>query len=94
MDIHGGAVRFGVKHGYSSSWSLFGGTKVDEPTNLENLNGYSRTVSANNSVVTYGDNRVSSLIMTKVRCYDKDDNLVCEDNSPLVVFEDAGEDEE
>ena len=56
--------------GSSATWGNFGGQgylKASVDTALANLNGYSPTVSVENSGISYAANRVQSLVLRRVR---------------------------
>lgn len=82
-------VTFSVINGHSSSWGGFGGESMTVRTQkpVANLNFYSPDVSAENSWITFGSNRVQSLILQAVRKYDGDGNLISQDVNPRVIFE-------
>ena len=88
LHTNGQKIRFKIIDGQSSSWGSFGGENVhvDIPFALTNLNGYSSSVSAADSCITYGSNRVTSLVITEVRRYGPN-GLLSVDNTPVVVYE-------
>jgi hypothetical protein len=70
MQLAGGQLTFEVVDGSSTSWGAFGGQgylKVSVATALENLNAYDAAVSVANSGISFGGNRVQSLVLKKVR---------------------------
>lgn len=70
MRLDGDTLTFSIDGGASNTWGSFGGQghlTDSVNTSLHNLNGYSAAVSAQNSGVTYAGNRVTKLVLTKVR---------------------------
>lgn len=70
MSLEGGLLTFEITGGSSSTWGAFGGQgylKATVATSLENLNGYSPSVSTAGSGVGYAANRVESLKLRRVR---------------------------
>ena len=82
-------IRFRITNGESLSWSSFGGlwSFIDIPLALPNLNQYSPDVSAANSWITYGSNRVTSLKILQVRRYAADGTLLSVDDTPRVIYQ-------
>lgn len=87
LRTYGNVIRFYITNGQSTTWGQFGGYTIDSEIGVTNLNGYDTNVSVKNSWITYGSNRVNSLIITAVRSYDHQDDLVSEDLVPKVVFQ-------
>ncbi|MBC8353441.1 MAG: hypothetical protein H8E66_15690 [Planctomycetes bacterium] len=68
--LEDGALHFEITDGTSTTWGNFGGQgylKAAITTNLENLNGYDPAVSVQNSGVAYAGNRVTTLVLKRVR---------------------------
>jgi len=87
MEIAGGVLKFAVTGGHSTTWGDFGGDgllKIEVPTTLTNLNQYDPQVSVDNSAVGYASNRVSSLVLKRVRVVTSDGDVV-EDATPRPV---------
>lgn len=89
MRLSEGRIVFEVINGSSSTWGSFGGQgylKLAAPTSLANLNAYSPEVSARNSGVGFASNRVSSLVLKRVR-YQLSNGMVLEDGTARVVHQ-------
>lgn len=87
MSVDNGQLVFEIVSGQSTTWGSFGGqgnlrTSVD--TSLGNLNAYDWHVSGANSSVGYAGNRVTGLVLKRVRAYSAE-GLVQEDNSAKTV---------
>jgi hypothetical protein len=69
LTINEGNLRFQVINGQSSSWNNFGGEgfAIVTPTQLTRLNGYRPAISLEQSGIGYAGNRVSSLVLQKLR---------------------------
>ena len=70
LSLNDGRVIFDVDDGTSSTWGNFGnGDGLIMWTNysLDRLNGYSVRTSVEESGITFAGNRVSSLVLTKLR---------------------------
>ena len=69
MSVSEGTLTYEVTNGSSTTWGTFGTGEltVSVPTNLPNLQGYNVNYSANSSGVGFGSNRVSSLVLKRVR---------------------------
>jgi hypothetical protein len=83
-------LRFRVVNGSSTSWGAFGTEgvfRVTAVSALPNLNGYSPEVSVANSGIGFGSQRVSRLVLKRVRYYDDWWNLLHEDTTQRVVHE-------
>jgi hypothetical protein len=87
LETNGSLLRFRVVNGQSTTWGSFGGSEwnVEGNANLANLNGYSTEVSVDKTAITYGSNRIDSLIITEVRYYGAS-GLLWTDSDPKVVF--------
>jgi len=65
-----GTLTFEITNGSATTWGNFGGQgylKASLTTNLESLNGYDPDISVQNSGVAYAGNRVTSLVLKRVR---------------------------
>lgn len=82
-------VTFSIVNGHSSSWGSFGGESMTVRTAkpVANLNSYDAGTSAANSWITYGSNRVQRLVLLRTRKYDGAGNLIGEDNTQHVIFQ-------
>jgi hypothetical protein len=72
-EIAGDTLHFEVISGESESWGEFGNTghlRFSIGTHLSTLNGYRPAVSLTESGVSFGGNRVRSLVLTKIRWFD------------------------
>lgn len=70
MSLVDGRLRFEVIEGQSQSWGEFGGNNellLSHPTSLTKLNSYQPAVSLNQSGIGYAGNRVSSLVLQRIR---------------------------
>ena len=90
LHTDGAKVSFIIKNGRSTTWGNFGypaqNMKIQGAANLPDLNGYSPNLSAENSGISFGSNRVGSLKITQVRYYGPS-GLLGVDTNPKVVFE-------
>ncbi|MEK6674646.1 MAG: hypothetical protein AABZ47_03215 [Planctomycetota bacterium] len=85
--VDGLSLTFEVSHGQSTTWGAFGREmRISSVTDLGTLNSYDPEVSAENSCVTYGSNRVDELVITQVRYYGVDDSLLYVDAAPRMVY--------
>ncbi len=68
ISLHDGTLSFRVLDGQSETWNSFGGDdlSLNVPTSLTALNSYHPSVSLGESQVGYAENRVASLILTKL----------------------------
>lgn len=84
--LQGGTLTFVIAAGDSTTWNNFGGVlRATVGSTLPNLNGYSPEVSASKSGVGYAANRVSSLVLKRIRWY-SELGLVAEDDNARVVY--------
>ena len=93
LETNGQYVRFTIQNGASQTWGSFGGptTHIDIPLALASLQEYSPAVSQENSWITFGTNRVTSLVITQVRRYGANGELWV-NTTPVVVYQmEAGE---
>lgn len=84
----GQMLSFKITNGQSTTWGAFGGGHmgVAGTAYVANLNGYSTDVSAENSWITYGANRVDLLMITEVRRYGPD-GLISVDSTPRIIHQ-------
>jgi hypothetical protein len=90
MWLQGGKVHFKVDNGTSTSWGTFGANdniKLSLSSSLSNLNGYNVALSASQSGIGYGSQRVQSLVLKRVRYYDAAGALLLEDTTPRSVHQ-------
>jgi len=92
MTLHDGQLTFQVVDGDSATWPTFGGDdlSVSTSTSLNGLNGYRPSVSINESQVSYAENRVVSLTLTKL-VWVTEDGHVHEQNAPIPIDTTVGE---
>ncbi len=82
-----GLLTFEITNGTSATWGNFGGQgdlKASLTTNLVNLNGYDPSISIENSGVAYAGNRVTKLVLTRIRATLATGEVI-EDTTPRVV---------
>ena len=88
MHLDQGQLEFEVVNGTSTTWGSFGDNhklRGTITTSLTDLNGYNPATSVENSGVGYAGNRVTSLVLKRVRTYSAQ-GLIAEDDSPKVVY--------
>jgi hypothetical protein len=83
----GGGLTFGISAASSQTFGDFSGIALTLPGN-NSLDYYSPDYSQKNSGVTFGANRVSSLVIVQVRTYGSDGSVVT-DSTPRVVYSSA-----
>lgn len=84
--VDGSQLKFGIASGaVSQTWGDFGGLEMLINGGLTDLSEYDPDFSHLNSGVTFGANRVSSLIMLANRKY-REDGSVETDDTPRIVF--------
>lgn len=88
LETDGEVLTFRIENGSSETWGTFGGEymQIRGLTNLPNLNHYRTALSANNSLVTYGANRVDLLEIVAVRYYTAE-GLIHTDTIPRVIIQ-------
>ncbi len=87
LTTDGALLSFEVSNGRSTTWGTFGrDMRIDEDADLASLGDYSPDVSATESCVTYGSNRVETMSIVQVRYYGAS-GLLRVDATPRVVFE-------
>jgi hypothetical protein len=86
MTVDNGTLTFEVVNGESGTWGQFGGADLSfsVPTSLNKLNSYLPGVSIAESQVSYAENRVTSLVLTKLR-WVKSNGQTFEYNAPIPV---------
>jgi len=83
----GAVLTFYIDNGLSTSWGSFGrDMRIDEAATIANLDGYDAGTSAANCRITYGTNRVESLMITQVRRYGAS-GLLSVDVTPRVIYQ-------
>jgi hypothetical protein len=88
MQLQEGKLTFQVVNGQSQTWGTFGGDDqaITVNTHLDNLNAYDPNVSLSNSGVSFGSNRVTSLVLKAVRWYDASGKLIRQVTAPQPVY--------
>jgi len=86
VSLNDGQLTFQIVNGQSESWGSFGGDSLSHSmsTTLGNLNSYRPGVSISESQVSYAENRVVSLVLTKL-VWVTEDGEVHEQNAPIPV---------
>jgi len=89
LSTQNGQLRFQIDDGTSETWGSFGGseTSLTGAVGVWSLNQYNTYVSLENSIVSFGANRIDMLRITAVRRYQADGTLISEDKNPKVVFQ-------
>jgi hypothetical protein len=80
-------LRFRILDGQSTTWGEFapeGTLYLNSGVSLDNLNAYSPDSSVGRSGVSFGANRVQSLVLKRVRLY-SNEGLIAEDSTPRPV---------
>jgi hypothetical protein len=79
-------LTFAIVDGESETWGDFGGSDltISTPTSLDRLNWYLPSISLTESQVSYAENRVASLVLTKL-VWVKDDGHIYEQNAPIPL---------
>ena len=88
MQLTGSLLTFAVVDGTSTTWSTFGqqaALSKTISTSLADLSGYNPSASVSGSGVGFASNRVSSLVLKKVRVYLSNGSMT-EDATPRTVF--------
>jgi hypothetical protein len=80
-----GTLQSGVPGSSSQTWGDFSGIEVTVPSGSTSLNNYDPNYSLQNSGVTFGANRVTSMVMTQVRYYYTNGTVIT-DSTPRVVY--------
>ena len=86
LTVNNGTLKFEVVDGASETWGSFGGESltVSVPTSLNRLNSYRPAVSLSESEVGYAENRVASLVLSKL-VWETEDGVVHEQNAPIPL---------
>jgi hypothetical protein len=86
LSLNDDTLTFQIVNGTSQAWETFGGDSLTltEPTSLYSLNGYRPGFSLAESQVSYAENRVVSLTLTKL-VWVTDDGQVHELNAPIPL---------
>ena len=86
ISLHDGQLKFQVLNGESETWGTFGGDglSLSLDTTLTALNSYRPAVSLTESQVGYAENRVVSLVLTKL-VWVTEDGQVHEQNAPIPI---------
>ena len=92
LSLHDGTLTFQVANGESETWGKFGGDElsVSVQSSLGTLNSYRPSVSLSESQVGYAENRVSSLVLTKL-VWVTEDGQVHEQNAPIPIDTSLGD---
>jgi hypothetical protein len=81
----GGSLKFGISAAASSTWGDFSGQEITMSSFTTYLDDYSSDYSVTNSGVTYGANRVTSMVLVGVRIY-YSDGSVTTDSTPRIIY--------
>jgi len=86
ISLENGNLKFDISNGHSESWGEFGGDAltVSTRTTPTGLNTYRPGVSLSESQVSYAENRVASLTLTKL-VWVTEDGQVHEQNAPIPI---------
>lgn len=89
IQTNGNMLRFSITNGNSQTWGSFGGSEasLQGAAPVVNLNEYDPNVSAENSWISYGANRVNLMRINEVRYYDAQNNLIRRDATVRVVYQ-------
>ncbi|GIK15242.1 MAG: hypothetical protein BroJett003_02060 [Planctomycetota bacterium] len=86
LQTDGVSLTVSIQDGHSTTWGSFGRDMyISSSANLADLGQYRPDFSASNACVSFGSNRVESLILKRVRYYGRD-GLIAEDNTPRRVM--------
>ena len=86
LETDGTLLKFEVCNGESATWGVFGDEmKITSAVSYPDLNAYDTKVSASNSCITFGANRVDALAIMQVRKY-RADGEVLVDNTPRILY--------
>jgi hypothetical protein len=89
MELKDGLLTFEIVNGHSATWGEFGNQgslKAVVNSTLSNLNGYSPSVSVENSSIGFASNRVQSLVLLRVRQISST-GVITEDTTPRIVHQ-------
>jgi hypothetical protein len=86
LSIEDGTLKFEVINGESGTWGQFGDGDLSFsiPTSLSKLNDYKPAISLGESQVSYAENRVTSLVLTKLK-WVKSNGQTFEQNAPIPI---------
>jgi hypothetical protein len=86
LTLADGTLTFAIVDGESETWGEFGGSDltISVPTSLSKLNWYVPSISLTESQVSYAENRVTSLVLTKL-VWVKENGQVFEQNAPIPI---------
>jgi len=92
LTLNEGSLNFQVLDGEGETWATFGGEdlSLSTPTELTSLNSYRPAVSLNESQVSYAENRVNSLTLTKL-VWVTEDGEVHEHDAPIPIDTTVGD---
>lgn len=92
LKISGSSMTFMILNGRSTTWGSFGGSdsKLTGPSNVSSLNSYSPDISARQSWISFGANRVNQLRIKQIRYYNQDGDLVALDDNSRVIYQGGG----
>ncbi|MCG3129613.1 MAG: hypothetical protein FLDDKLPJ_00347 [Phycisphaerae bacterium] len=86
LQTDGVSLTISIQDGHSTTWGSFGRDMyISSSANLADLGQYRADFSAANACVSFGSNRVESLVLKRVRYYGRD-GLIAEDNTPRRVM--------
>ncbi|MCC7290856.1 MAG: hypothetical protein IT449_02205 [Phycisphaerales bacterium] len=82
LETNGVTLTYSVFDGTSTTWGTFGrDMNISSSAGVSDLSGYDPAFSAANACVTFGSNRVDSLVLKRVRYYGRD-GLLYTDETP------------
>jgi hypothetical protein len=86
LTLEDNTLTFAIVDGESETWGEFGGSDltISVPTTLDRLDWYIPFISLTESQVNYAENRVASLVLTKLVWID-DDGEVHEHDAPIPL---------
>jgi hypothetical protein len=86
LSLGDGTLNFQIADGESETWGAFGGDdlSLSVSTSLTSLNDYKPAISLTESQVSYAENRVVSLTLTKL-VWTTDDGEVHELSAPIAI---------
>lgn len=90
MSVSGDRLYVEICDGDSTTWSDFGDhghLKCSTSTTLNDLSNYSPSVSVSKSRVGFAANRVTKLVLKRVRYYEADGTLISTDSTERVVHQ-------
>jgi len=85
LQQNGTGLTFGISSASSQTWGDFSGVQVQLTAGSTVLDNYSADYSQQNSGITFGANRVSSLVLVWTKMY-YSDGSVQTDNTPRVIY--------